>query len=247
MNVFTITLGVGAGLGLLRVSRQRSGQWLDAGLLVLLCALIGARLGFALENLGYYAAHPAEIMTFSQGGLALGGAVAGWVAGLLLSAAIHRTAVLRLSDWLYPLIPPLAVAGFLGCWLAGVAYGPQLPPGTWWGIPAPDESGLVALRWPLQPAAATALLLFYGLMEQLAPLPRPSGWLASLAATWLVAVALVVSLLRADPVPPWGPFHAETLEFLVLLASFLGLFAALTFISRKPHDARYARKPVIPL
>jgi phosphatidylglycerol---prolipoprotein diacylglyceryl transferase len=241
VNAFAITLGLGAGLGLYRISRQRSGQWLDAALLALLCALVGARLGFALENFNYYQAHPDEILAFNRGGLGLGGAVLGWVLGLLLSAWIHKTRVLRLADWIYPLIPPLTIAGLLGCWQAGVAYGPTLPTGAWWGIPTPDEGGLVALRWPLQPAAALALLVFYWLMELLTPLPRPTGWLSSLASTWFIAVALVVSLLRADPVPNWGIFHADTLEALVLLTFFLGLFVVLTFISRKRN------KVVIPV
>ena len=237
MNVFTITLGLGAGLGLLRLSRQRAGQGVDAALLVLLCALLGSRLGFVLENFNYYAAHLSEIPAFSNGGLALGGAAAGWTLGLVLAAAIQRSSVLRLSDWLYGLIPPLTVAGVLACWPAGVMYGPLLPAGTWWGIPAPDESGLMALRWPLQPIAALALLIFYDLMERLVLLPRPSGWLSSLASTWFVTVALVVSLLRADPVPTWGGLHLDTLEDLILLALSLGLFSILTFQSRKHSKA----------
>jgi phosphatidylglycerol:prolipoprotein diacylglycerol transferase len=233
LNGFAIVLGLGAALGLLRISRQRSGQWLDAALLVLLGALLGARLGYVLVHLSYYSLHPAEILALRAGGLSGGGAALGWVVGLLLSALIHRVPVLRLADWLYPLLPPLAVAGYLGCWMAGVAYGPELPAGTWWGVLAPDESGLVAPHWPLQPAAALALLVFYWLMERLIPLPRPSGWLFSLAATWYIVVDLVVSLLRSDPQPSWGVFHLDTLGNLVALALCLGLFVALTFITRR--------------
>jgi phosphatidylglycerol:prolipoprotein diacylglycerol transferase len=218
---------------LLRVSRQRSGQWLDAGLLVLFGALLGARLGFVLVHLPYYTAHPGEILALTAGGLSGAGAMIGWVAALLLAALIYRAPVLRLADWLYPLIPPLAVTAYLGAWLAGTAYGPQLAPGTWWGIPAPDESGWMALRWPLQPAAALALMVFYSLMERLVPLPRPSGWLFSLAAAWFIVVDLVVSLLRTDPLPTWGLVRLVTLADLIALVLALGLFAALTFIARR--------------
>jgi hypothetical protein len=140
---------------------------------------------------------------------------------------------LRLADWLYPLLPPLAVTAYLGAWLAGASYGPQLAPGIWWGIPAPDESGWVALRWPLQPAAALSLLVFYVLMERLVPLPRPSGWLFALAAAWLFAVDLVVSLLRADPLPTWGLVRLVTLADLIGLAFALVLFVTLTFAARR--------------
>ncbi len=243
MNGFAIVLGLGAALGLLRVSRQRSGQWLDAALLVLLGALLGARLGYVLVHLPYYALHPAEMLALRAGGLSGGGAAVGWALGLLFSALIHRVSVLRLADWLYPLLPPLAVAGYLASWLAGVAYGPELPVDTWWGILAPDESGLLAPRWPLQPAAAMALLVFYWLMERLIPIPRPSGWLFSLAATWYIVVDLVVSLLRADPQPSRGVFHLDTLGNLVALAFCLGLFVVLTFIARQQAKL----KPMEPL
>lgn len=240
MNGYAIVLGLGAALGLLRISRQRAGQWLDAGLLVLLAALLGARLGYVLVHWSYFAAHPGEILALKTGGLSAAGAMAGWALGLLLSGAIHRVSPLRLADWLYPLIPPLAVAGSLACWLAGVAYGPQLPPGTWWGVPAPDETGLMTLRWPLQLAAALSLLVFYILMENLMPLPRPSGWLFSLAASWFVVVDLVVSLLRADPQPLLGRLRLATLADLVALAITLGLFAVLTFQDRRRQARRRA-------
>lgn len=228
-------LGLGAALGLYRISRQRSGQWLDAALLVLLFCLIGARLGYAAERADYFRAHPAEILAVYQGGLSGGGAVLGWIAGLLTAAAIHKIHVLRLADWLYPLIPPLSIAGFLAVWQAGAVYGPTLIGGSWWGIPAADESGQIALRWPIQLIAALALLIFYWLMELLITVLRPAGWLSSLAAAWFLAVNLVVSLLRADAVPTVGPLpiRVDILENLIFLAFFLGLFTFLTFIDRK--------------
>ena len=235
MNYFAIILGLGAALGLFRVSRQRSGQGLEAALLALFCCFIGSRLGYAAERMGYFSAHPGEILAVWLGGLSGGGAVLGWVVGLLLAAAIFRVPVLRLSDWLYPLIPPLAVAGFLALWLVGLVYGPTLQTGSWWGVSALDESGQVALRWPLQLGAALALWVFYWLLELRITIPRPAGWLSSLAITWFVLVCLVVALLRADPVPPAGAYHihVDILENLVLLVFFLGLFTILTFIDRK--------------
>lgn len=204
-------------------------------MLALLCALIGSRLGYALERFGYFSGHPAEILAVVHGGLSGGGALLGWIVGLLLAAAFHRVNVLRLADWLYPLIPPLSVAGFLALWMAGAAYGHALPAGTWWGLPSADESGQIALRWPIQLVAALALLVFYWLMEMLITLPRPAGWLSSLAGSWFLAVNLVVSLLRDDPLPLVGspPIRVDILENLIFLAFFLSLFTCLTFIDRK--------------
>ena len=234
LNAYALILAIGAVLGLLRVSRQRSGQWLDAALLVLLATLLGARAGFVLERYAYFSTQPAEILSFQAGGLSGNGAVLGWLAGLGLAAALHRVPLLRLADWLYPMIPAMGIAVYLACWQAGAAYG-QLTPAGFWGVPSPDESGQIALRWPVQVLAATALLIFYWLMELRVPLPRPSGWLSSLAATWLIAIDLVVSLLRADPAPRLEGLglRLDTLGDVFLLILFLGMFTVLHFMARK--------------
>lgn len=244
MISFGWILGLGAALGLQRVYRQRSGQWVDVALLVLLTSLLGARLGYAAEHLAYFRQHPAEILLFNLGGLSGWGAVLGWLGGLLLAAGLQRVSPLRLADWLYPLIPPLTVSAYLALWQAGALYGPLAGAGDWWAVPAADESGQVALRWPLQLGAALALLVFYWLLEQLVTLPRPAGWLASLAGAWLLAVNLVVALLRADPVPGVGRMDipVDVLGNLVLLGLFLGVFSALTLLDRRKVKMGYHLK-----
>ena len=238
LNAYATILGVGAALGLYRVHRQGSGQWLDAALLVLLFSLLGARAGFVLERYAYFSTQPAEILSFSAGGLSGNGAVLGWLAGLFLAAALLRVHPLRLSDWLYPLIPPLGIAVYLACWQAGAAYG-RLMPLAGWGIPGPDESGQIALRWPIQVTAALALLVFFWLVELRIPLPRPAGWLSSLAAAWLIAIDLVVSVLRADPAPRLQGLglRLDALGDIFLLILFLGMFTILNFQAQKQSKA----------
>ncbi len=233
VNAYALAVGIGAALGLFRVSRQRSGQWLDAGLIVLAASLIGARIAYAVLNAAYFRAHPLEVLEIWRGGFSAPGAVLGGTLGLVLAAALDKVRVLRLADWLYPLIPPLAIGAWLGCWLTGVAYGPQLPAGTWWAVQAIDEAGVIAPRMPLQLGAALALAVFYFLMETLTPLPRPSGWLSSLGTSWLVLVSLVASFLRTDPVPLWNGLRLDTWVYLVLLVPYFGLFAWLNFTARK--------------
>ncbi len=233
VNPYAVAIGLGAAIGLYRINRQRAGLWVDAALIVLAAAFVGARAAYVILNQAYYSQHPIETLEVWRGGLAAPGAMVGGALGLLLAAALVKTHVLRLADWLYPLIPPLAVGAWLGCWLVGVAYGPELPAGTWWGVRAPDESGMIALRAPIQLVAAVALAVFYWLMETLTPLPRPSGWLFSLAASWLVLVSLVTSLLRVDPVPLWRDLRVDTMAYLIVFIPFYGLFSWLNFIARK--------------
>jgi phosphatidylglycerol---prolipoprotein diacylglyceryl transferase len=221
-------------MGLYRISRQRSGMWVDAALIVLLGSLVGARAGYVFIYSPYFTKHPGEILQIWRGGLSGVGAIAGASLCLILTAAAHRAPILRMADWLYPLIPPIGIGVWLGCWLSGIAYGQALPPGTWWGIPAIDESGLIAARVPLQLAAALSLAIFFFLLETLILLPRPSGWLSSLAIAWLTLVALVVSLLRVDPSPQWHGLRIDTWGYIVLTVIFYALFTWRNFLARKP-------------
>lgn len=233
MNGFAITVGLGAALGLYRVGRQQSGQWLDDALLALTGSLIGARLGYVLVNLPYFSQNPLEIPQVWLGGLQSGGAVVGWLAALALMAWSRKISLARMADWLYPLIPPLVIAIWMGCWLEGVGYGQTLPPGTLWGVPSVDESGALALRVPVQLMAALSLLIFFALLETLTPVPRPAGWFSTLAGTWVVVVGLAASLLRSDPAPLWHNLRLDTWTNLVWLVVFLAIFTRVNFIARR--------------
>ncbi|WP_303773213.1 prolipoprotein diacylglyceryl transferase [Anaerolinea thermophila] len=232
MNEFSLLLMIGGGIGLWRVSRQRELQWLDGAILAILGALAGARLGYVLVNLAYFRQVPQEIFQFWLGGLSAPGAITGALLGVGAASLLFRVPYFRMADRLYPLLPPLAVSCWLGCWLAGCAYGAVARPG-WLGVPAPDEAGWVTWRVPVQPFAAFSLILFYGLMEALIPIPRPSGWLSSLALTWLTLVGLVASLFRADPMPRWNNLRVDTWVYLVLELLFLSCFTILHFMAHR--------------
>lgn len=232
MNEFSLLLMIGGGIGLWRVSRQRELQWLDGAILAILGALAGARLGYVLVNFTYFRQVPLEIFQFWLGGLSAPGAISGALLGIGAASLLFGVPYLRMADRLYPLLPPLAVSCWLGCWLAGCAYGAVAQPG-WLGVPAPDEAGWVTWRVPVQPLAAFSLILFYGLMEVLIPIPRPSGWLSSLALTWLVLVNLVASLFRADSMPIWNHFRVDTWAYLLLEVLFLSCFTVLHFMAHR--------------
>lgn len=233
MNGFTLWVGLGAALGLWRVARsvpqQQIGFWLNAGLWVLFACLAGARLFYAWLNRDYFASHLAEIPQIWLGGLSWPGAAGGaWLALLFLTAAYRTPRGGRVtpgwfSDRLYPLLPPLSVTTWMGCWSAGTAYGQPVPTGTWWGVPSLDESGAYTLHWPLQPLAALSLLVFFWLLETRVKPLRPPGRLSSLAAFGLLLHLLAASLLRGDPAPTWGSLRADTWMALFFLGCFLAL------------------------
>ena len=169
---------------------------------------------------------------------------AAWVALLSLSLAYRGQRGSRISpgwlgDGLYPLLPPLSISIWLGCWVAGVAYGRIQPAGTWWAVPSLDESGTYNLHWPLQLLSAFSLIAFFGFLELLVKQPRPPGRLSGLAALGLMVHLLFASLLRADPGLFWDGMRADTWMAIAYLAGLMVLMLVYNLVSR------FWRKPTL--
>jgi prolipoprotein diacylglyceryltransferase len=216
-------------------------------LFVLTFALFGARLAYTLLNFEYFSTHLAEILQFWRGGLAWPGAAAGaWLALLALPQIVRGSRGSRIpfgwvADRLYPLLPPLTVTTWLGCWSSGVAYGAALPTGTWWAIPSLDDTGAYNPHFPLQFLAAVSLITFFILLERLTerikPL-RPTGLLSGLAAAGLFLHLLAASLLRADPARYWRGLRVDTWLALGFLACFLLMLLLLQLTAYLQKKAR---------
>jgi prolipoprotein diacylglyceryltransferase len=225
------------------VPPKQVNAWLNAGLLVLALALVGARLSYVWTNWSYFAAHPIEIPQFWLGGLTWPGAVAGLIPALVTLLVQYRALRSRpggdehlpsgwLGDRLYPLLPPLAITAWIGSWQVGSAYGSQLPPGTWWGVPSLDESGAASLRFPLQPLAALTLLAFFWLLETRVKPLHPAGKLSGLALGGFLLHLLIFSLLRADPSPTWCGLRVDAWFAILYLAIFVTLLAVNGLLAR---------------
>ena len=255
MNSFTVWVGLGAALGLWRVARsspQRQAHvWVNAGLWVLFASLAGARLFYAWINRAYFADHLLEIPQVWLGGLSWPGAVgAAWLALSYLAITYHpprggRVSIGWLGDRLYPLLPPLSVTAWMGGWMAGIAYGPPVPAGSWWGVPNLAESGVYALYWPLQPLAALSLVAFFWLLETRVKPLQPSGQLSGLATCGLLLNLLAASLLRSDPVPAWGGgLRMDTWMALFFLACLLALAILSGLVTRFFPTPPYASQTI---
>lgn len=230
---YSLWVGIGASLGLWRMARSaeaaNANRWVNAGWLVLLLALVGARTSYVLQNQAYFALHLLEMPMFWLGGLTWPGAVLGGLmaAGILVvEYRSPRTGKLSpgwLGDSLYPLLPPLAVSAWLGCWQAGIGYGPLAPQGAWWALRVMDQDGLFQPRWPLQPLAAISLLVLFALLERWHEQTRgvwAAGRLAVLGLNLLLLHLLVFSLLAADPWPAWNGLRLDTWLALGLMVGF---------------------------
>lgn len=85
--------------------------------------IIGARLFFVLENLGYYLKFPFEIIMLNKGGLSwFGGLAAGALAGIIFLKK-NRIALFKALDLVVPFVALAHAIGRIGCLLNGCCYG----------------------------------------------------------------------------------------------------------------------------
>lgn len=223
MNHYAVLVGLGAALGIWQVM-QSALPALEAkrarqGSALLLSALLGARLGYVLLHLSYYRQHGWEALQIWLGGLYWPGAVAGALLALAVIARAGNERLTVLADGLTPLLPPLTILIWLACWTAGCAYGATAE-GAWWGLPAVDETGVVARRLPLQALAALSLALLYGALELLLHSAR-QGIRASLTLLALMMHTFLFSLLRVDSTLRWGGLRLDSWAALVFALTAL--------------------------
>lgn len=82
-------------------------------LITVVAGLIGARLGFILQNTDFYFSQPLEILKISSGGLSIHGAIILGLIGLWLSSKIFKYKLLDFAD---KMVVQLFIAGSIGRW-----------------------------------------------------------------------------------------------------------------------------------
>ncbi|MGD0707029.1 MAG: prolipoprotein diacylglyceryl transferase family protein [Anaerolineaceae bacterium] len=221
MDVFTILIAGGTGVGLWRITQNVASpqvvRRVISGLLVLTGSLLGARTGYTVEHWQYLSTHLLEIPQLWLGGLSWPGAIIGALLVIALLSWEANIPYLRMADQFAPLVQPLAITAWIGCWLVGSGYGATLPQNTWWGIAALDETGAMALRFPVQPLAAISLIAYYGLLEYKIPRRIPTGAYSSLCGLGLAVNLLLFSLIMVDTQPIWMGLHMDSWNALLFL------------------------------
>ncbi|MBL7162191.1 MAG: prolipoprotein diacylglyceryl transferase [Anaerolineales bacterium] len=218
---FSLLIAIASALGLFWVAKDAPEKKLQAGFSAGIWALFGAaivgRSAFVAIHWGHFQDHPLEIPQIWLGGMSGSGALAGAILTIMLIAIISKNNLAELSDDLIPLLTAITVSAWLGCWVNGCLYGTEVQ--AWWGIPARDEWGEIATRWPLQPAGALLTLLIAWGVDQ----ARGRGWLPSpglAAALEVGCIALTLlwaASFRADPVPQWRNLGLDTWAALGLI------------------------------
>ena len=205
MNIFALSVGLGAALGLWQVARtvppQNALMYVRIGLASLFGGWIGSRLIFVLTHSAYYSNHLGESVQLWQGGLSGAGAAFGILSTTAIIAVVKKISFGKLLDDLSPMFPPLAIAIWLGCWQSGCAYGPIVPENAFWGLASQDETGVILRRFPTQLFAALTLLVYFLWLESRLEKPAFPGRKSCLTGLGISCIVGFFSFLRADPAP----------------------------------------------
>ncbi|GAB6062978.1 prolipoprotein diacylglyceryl transferase [Deferrisoma palaeochoriense] len=183
----------------------------DLGLVVLIAALVGARLFYVLVEWEYFVEHPWQVFEIWKGGLVFYG---GFVVAALASLAYVRHAGLPVWPTGDAVAPGLALGqalGRIGCFFAGCCYGAEcdLP----WAVTFTDPRGLAPLNLPLHPTQlysalgnlAIFLVLYLGFRKRWGGTGRVFG----LYLVLYPAFRFVVEFFRNDPRGALGPLSTS--------------------------------------
>lgn len=203
MGFYALMIGIGASLGIWRIYQnaplEQRNEYVNDGWLVQFCILIGSRLGYVMQYWHYYQNARREIFLLRDGGLTLWGAIVGGLIGFIIVLLISERQTFQVADAISPMLAPLSIFVWLASWRVGVAYGELAPPDVWWTLPAVDEFGHLSYRFPLQVAAAIAILVPFMWLETVKPFNGIVGMQAAMSILVLGGILSMFMVQRADP------------------------------------------------
>lgn len=232
-TITAVRLGLRRGVSADRV--------VDLGLFILVGAIIGARVGYVLQNPGEPFLNMAEVLQNGIGGLSFhGGLIGGLLTGSTYILFIAKLSYWRVADTLAPGIAIGYAVTRIGCFLNGCCYG-IVAHGVPWAMIFPNlRDG--DLRHPTQLYASAMGLVMWGLLLLLAR-GRSLDRAGRLFMTFLVleGIERFVMEIYRQPDPS---FHGGlTAAQLVSVLLFLGGIAGWFLLPRRPAVELPAPQP----
>jgi phosphatidylglycerol---prolipoprotein diacylglyceryl transferase len=230
-----MALALGAGLALAWIGAWRARllqtDVLDIALVAVLGGVLAARAVYVIMNWGYFRHQTGDIAQLWQGGLSWHGGFIGGVTGAAIASAWRKQSIRAVFDVLTSGLMAGAALGWIGCYLAGVAYGREVFPGNrWWFLAAdsPDIYGLWNPRFSTQLlGAAWAALSFIvaWTMRQSRP-----GVRFAVTMVFYSAGVFVLGFARGDTVPMIGAWRVDQ----VMDAGIVVAAVAFTVLAKVP-------------
>jgi len=168
-----LIVALAAGIWWLSISGRPHGipgiQWLDFALLILIGAVIGARVVFVILNWDQYAAAPVTIFSVWEGGLSFHGGLGGAIIAGYLFSRVRGMEFNLVAD----LATPATALGYsltrIGCFLNGCCYGRACSSHWPLGMVFPPGTAAGQAQVPIHPtqlyASFASIIIFYILVR----------------------------------------------------------------------------------
>ena len=213
----------------------------DLCIVILVGAVVGARLVSALLSWDYFAGHPERLLRVWEGGLSFhGGLIGGWIAGSILVVR-RKLGYGRIVDLAAPAIALGYAITRVGCFLNACCYG--VPTDLPWGV-CFHELGAVEGAIPRHPAqlyAAGINLAIFFLLGWIKPHLRRSGHLGLVYLLLYSAYRFGIEYLRRGATAEaFGPIPAltEAQAASILIAAFAGGWLLIDWIITRPRGGQ---------
>ncbi len=242
LHSYGVLLAIGCAAAIWRASINsgRAGltslQVQDAGILLVLCGLIGARLTYVALNHADFAADPLAIVALWDGGLTYhGGLAAGILAGYLYTLRT-KTRPGLFADLAAPSLALGYAIARIGCFLNGCCYGH--PSDMPWAMRFRTDGGpdITVPSHPVQLYSSAANLLIFLVLIRIEKLRLAPG---SLFGAWLLLSGVerfIMEIFRQGVTAEviWNGFtQAQAVSALLVIAG--GIVIALSYRQEARH------------
>jgi len=248
ISSYAALIDLGILLGLLltylesRLKRADVRTIVDGVLWALAAGIVGGRIAYVAIYWPYFADHPGEILSLSQGGLAFQGAFLAGVLGLIGYSLWNQTSFWHLADMVAPGLALGQAVGWIGCLLNGCGYG--LVAKGFLAYDLRDVYGIMAFRYPTQAMISflnlAIFVLVFALLHRRSRYQPPPGLVAALYLLLNSSGLFCLEFLRADETLYFGSLRWSQ---LVEAGEFLVALLVLSYLWRRRKKAT-ARDPL---
>ena len=198
-------------------------------------AVLGGRFGYLLfYNFSVFTSNPLTFFNFQNGGMSFHGGFLGVLIAMILFNRKSKFSFFQTTDFIAPLVPLGLAFGRIGNYINGELWGKITE--SSWGVYAPDQIGIWALRHPTQlyEAFLEGIVLFFVLNTLILKKNFKTGTTSSLFLCFYGFFRIFSELFR-EPDPQIGYFF-NLFSMGTILSSLMILAGIIIFIFIKKNE-----------
>jgi len=210
----------------------------DLFFVILLSALVGARLLFVIQNFSSFQDNLLGIFKIWNGGLVFYGGFIMALVSAMIYIKYKKYDLWNTADLLAPAIALGHAVGRLGCFFAGCCYGKtcELP----WAVTFSDPDALASLGVPLHPTQLYAVLSNLTIFGLLLALDKKSAFAGRLFWLYILFYAIFRSVEEVFRGDPRGEFIFQVMSPSQAIGCVMALVAVamLFWLSKRSTSGR---------